>query len=205
MRPPISKVSAESSYQRDLKRLISALTSISDGNSIVSLISDYFRFTQFAAGERGNSNNNGKVSASALMPELWFSAEKILLLTDGATQAETLTRTAKLLGTLQLTVPQSARRWREIQFGYKVLYRCALSLRLLDHVLAQQLLADAELQLVYAQRNAADPDCPYRPSAPRTRAPAGSRRRRSASAAGGRRREVARGTVAVSLPALPAR
>lgn len=159
MRPPISKVSAESSYQRELKRLLNVLTSISDANSILSLISDYFRFAQFASGERGNS---GKAAAAALMPELWFCAEKILLLTEGINPAETLTRSAKLLGTLQLTVPHSARRWRDIQFGYKVLYRCALSLRLLDHALQYKLLTDADLQQHYTERNSADPDCPYR-------------------------------------------
>uniref|UniRef100_A0A486XTA9 Uncharacterized protein n=1 Tax=Rheinheimera sp. BAL341 TaxID=1708203 RepID=A0A486XTA9_9GAMM len=159
MRTPTTKVSAESSYQRELKRLLGALTLMSDANSMISLISDYFRYKQFAAGEAGAG---GSAMASELMPALWFSAERILLMTEGASTAETLTRSAKLLGTLQLSVPASARRWRDIQFGYKLLYRATLSLRLLDHALQHKLLDDADLQQQFAMRNSADPDCPYR-------------------------------------------
>jgi len=63
---------------------------------------------------------------------------------------------------LQLTVPDSKRRWREVQFGYKALYRVTLSLRLLQHMLTQQLLNDAWIMQQYSQRNEKDMQCPFR-------------------------------------------
>lgn len=152
-------LAADNSFMRELKRLLQALTSVADDNSLVRLVGDYYRYVQFAAG-KAQHNSDGK--QPELMPQLWFLAEKILRLTEGNNAADCLIRSAKLLGCLQLTAPDSQRRWSELQFGYKLLYRAALSLRLLDHALQHSLLTDEKSQQLFRQRLYADDDCQYR-------------------------------------------
>ncbi|MDP2714860.1 hypothetical protein [Rheinheimera sp.] len=150
MRNQASISTADSVFMRELKRVLNSLSTPASALSLVSIAADFFRAT------------HSSVTPPAAMAELAFVAEKILLLTEGQTEAETLNRSARLLGTLQLTVPDSPRRWREVQFGYKALYRATLSLRLLQHMLQQQLLNDPWIQQHYARRDTKDPDCPYR-------------------------------------------
>ncbi|HBN89022.1 MAG TPA: hypothetical protein DD408_07685, partial [Rheinheimera sp.] len=144
---------------RELKRMLHALTSVSDGDSLVSLLTDTHRYLRFAD---STPAGDAQISRPALMPQLWFLAEKILRLTEGNNAADSLTRSARMLGSLQLTAPESPRRWRELQFGYKLLYRATLTLRLLDNALEHQLLKDTVLQQHYQQRRFADDNCPYR-------------------------------------------
>ena len=154
-----SKLSADSSFMRELKRLLQALTSVSASDSLVSLLSDTHRFLRFA---NNTPDSNAVTTKPDLMPQLWFLAEKILRLTEGNNPADSLIRSARVLGSLQLTSPESPRRWRELQFGYKLLYRAALSLRLLDHAIQHKLLTDPELYQHEAVRRYADDNCPYR-------------------------------------------
>ncbi|WP_415186585.1 hypothetical protein [Rheinheimera aquimaris] len=150
---------ADSSFMRELKRMLHALTSVSDADSLVSLLTDTHRYLRFAD---STPAGDAQISRPALMPQLWFLAEKILRLTEGNNAADSLTRSARMLGSLQLTAPESPRRWRELQFGYKLLYRATLTLRLLDNALEHQLLKDTVLQQHYQQRHFADDNCPYR-------------------------------------------
>jgi hypothetical protein len=159
LRSPQPTISADSSFLRELKRVLARLTAVADAESLVSLLTDYFHFF------RATGNASAKDATTAkpeLMPHLWFLAEKLLRFTEGSNDGETLTRSARVLGCLQLTVPVSGRRWRELQFGYKLMYRATLSLRLLDHALQHKLVADPVLQLYFDQRIAGNDDCPYR-------------------------------------------
>ena len=158
MRSTSTSFTADSSFVRDLRRLLARLTAVADGESLVSLLTDYYRFSRFASGQTSNTN----VQKPELTPQLWFLAECILRITEGSHKTETLTRTARLLGCLLLIVPASGRRWRELQFGYKLLYRAALSLRLLDHALEHKLLQEPQLQQYFEQRIYDDDNCPYR-------------------------------------------
>jgi len=152
-------ISADSSFIRELKRVLARLTAVSDAESLVSLLTDYYHFARFA---NGTSSSKNRPVKPELMPQLHFLAETILRLTDGINTAETLTRSARLLGCLLLTVPSSSRRWRELQFGYKLVYRAALCLRLMDHALEHNLLKEPALQQYFAQREPGNDDCPYR-------------------------------------------
>jgi hypothetical protein len=154
LRTPQPSISADSNFMRELKRLLARLTAVSDAESLVSILTDYYHFAS------ASSNKDSRPAKPELMPQLHFLAEKILRLTDGITAAETLTRSARVLGCLQLTVP--GRRWRELQFGYKLMYRATLSLRLLDHALQHKLLAEPALQQFFARREPGNDDCPYR-------------------------------------------
>lgn len=159
MRTSSLSFASDSSFIRDLRRLLSRLTAVSDNESLVSMLSDYYRFCRFA---NGHSQTNAVLQQPDLSPQLWFLAECVLRLTEGANRADTLTRSARMLGSLLLTVPVSSRRWRELQYGYKLLYRATLSLRLLDHAMEHKLLPTTELQQHYAQRIQGDDNCPYR-------------------------------------------
>ncbi|MDX5405988.1 MAG: hypothetical protein LPK11_02945 [Chromatiaceae bacterium] len=162
MRSPAPKLAADSSFVRELKRLMTRLTAVSDAESLVSLFSDSLRYNDFAKGIAGERLPNNPAIQPALTAQLWFLAEKMLGLIEGSTAADTLVRSARLLGCLQLTAPVSPRRWRELQFGYKLLYRATLSLRLLDHALAHKLITEPALLLHFDQRQPQNPDCSYR-------------------------------------------
>ncbi len=159
MRTPQLINAADSSFMRELRRLLTRLTSVADPDSLVSLLTDYYRFVRFSQGSRSQETVTRKPE---LMPQLWFLAEKILRFTEGDNTNETLTRSARMLGCLQLTTPVSGRRWRELQFGYKLLYRATLSVRLLEHALQHKLLSEPLLQLYFEQRVSGNDDCPYR-------------------------------------------
>ena len=103
---------------RELKRLLQALTSVADADSLVSLINDMHHFIRMT---NNMPVSDAVIAKPELMPQLTFLAEKVLRLSEGNNQADTLVRSARLLGSLQLTAPDSPRRWRELQFGYKLL------------------------------------------------------------------------------------
>lgn len=95
--------------------------------------------------------------------DLHMLAEQLLKLSEGESNSETLAFSARLLGCLQIMVPTAKRQRELVQFAYKPLYRAVLSLRLLDHLLAQQLLDEPALVSHYQLRNRQAPDdCPYR-------------------------------------------
>ncbi|MDX1678973.1 hypothetical protein, partial [Arsukibacterium sp.] len=95
--------------------------------------------------------------------DLQLLAEQVLQLAEGESHNETLAFSARLLGCLQIMVPTAKRQRERVQFAYKPLYRAVLSLRLLDHLLAQQLLDEPALVSHYQLRNRQRPDdCPYR-------------------------------------------
>ncbi|MEH8021970.1 MULTISPECIES: hypothetical protein [Rheinheimera] len=154
-----STLSADSSFMRELKRLLQALTSVADADSLVSLINDMHHFIRMT---NNMPVSDAVIAKPELMPQLTFLAEKVLRLSEGNNQADTLVRSARLLGSLQLTAPDSPRRWRELQFGYKLLYRAALTLRLLEHALEHKLLTDNTLLHHYTARRFADDTCPFR-------------------------------------------
>lgn len=142
----------DSVFMRELKRLQQAL--YQQDPSIFSAITSFFAKADFAAGKNS--------AEPALMIELLYLAEKVLLLAEGQNDEETLTRSAKMLGTLQLTVPVSNRRWREVQFCYKPLYRSVLTLRLLSHLLRHNKLHNSWVKQHYAQRQPDSEYCPFR-------------------------------------------
>jgi len=95
--------------------------------------------------------------------DLQLLAEQLLQLSEGESNGETLAFSARLLGCLQIMVPTAKRQRERVQFAYKPLYRAVLTLRLLDHLLAQQLLDEPALVSHYQLRNRQAPDdCPYR-------------------------------------------
>ncbi|MDP4530000.1 hypothetical protein Q3O59_13300 [Alkalimonas delamerensis] len=88
--------------------------------------------------------------------------EQLLQLCEGESKAETLMRSARLLGSLQLLVPTESKRSLEVQFSYKLLYKMTLTLRLLQHRLEQELMP-ASWQLIWqARQPEAALHCPYR-------------------------------------------
>ncbi|SEA72211.1 hypothetical protein [Alkalimonas amylolytica] len=93
-----------------------------------------------------------------------YCCELLLQLSEGESKAETLTRSARLLGSLQLLVPHQPKRALEVQFSYKLLYKMVLALRLLDHRLERDLMPSS-WQLCWQQRQS-DPTastlCPFR-------------------------------------------
>ncbi|KKO45085.1 hypothetical protein WG68_11625 [Arsukibacterium ikkense] len=95
--------------------------------------------------------------------DLQMLAEQLLQLSEGENNNETLVFSARLLGCLQIMVPTAKRQRELVQFAYKPLYRAVLTLRLLDHLLAQHMLHDPTLQGHYQARSRLTPDdCPYR-------------------------------------------
>lgn len=90
-------------------------------------------------------------------------AEELLKLSEGINTTETLTLSARLLGGLLITALPNKRKTSLMLYAYKPLYHAALAIRLLDHLLEQQLVKDASWQQLYSQRNLAQPEqCPYR-------------------------------------------
>lgn len=162
MRSPAPKLAADSSFMRELKRLLMRLSAVSDAESLVSLFSDSLRYDDVTKGSVDEKMPHNPETQSALTAQLWFLAEKMLGLIEGINPADTLIRSARLLGCLQMTAPASPRRWRELQFGYKLLYRATLSLRLLDHALAHKLITEPALLVYFHQRQPQNPDCSYR-------------------------------------------
>ena len=157
---PKSANLASSSFVRDLQRLLAQLTAVADSESLVSLLTDNYRWMQFA--DSNKSQRSSDPSQQALTPQLWYLAERILRFSEGLSAADTLTRSARLLGCLQLTTPEAPRRWRDRQFGYKLLYRAVLSLRLMDHALQQQLITEPDWLDDFASHQYDDDNSRYR-------------------------------------------
>lgn len=90
--------------------------------------------------------------------------EQLLQLSEGTNTSETLTRSARLLGSLQLLVPEQTNRAMEVQFSFKIIYKAVLALRLLQHRLQLEQMP-AEWQQLWQQRSdGSEPDanCPFR-------------------------------------------
>ncbi|MDP4536037.1 hypothetical protein Q3O60_07555 [Alkalimonas collagenimarina] len=90
--------------------------------------------------------------------------EQLLQLSEGTTINETLTRSARILGSLQLLVPEQPHRAIEVQFSYKLIYKAVLALRLLDHRLKLQQMPEAWQQLWQKRSGVSESngDCPFR-------------------------------------------
>ena len=93
-----------------------------------------------------------------------YCCELLLQLCEGESKSETLTRSARVLGSLQLLVPHQPKRALEVQFSYKLLYKMVLALRLLDHRLEREQMPSS-WQHCWQQRQS-DPTastlCPFR-------------------------------------------
>ncbi|MCH8536415.1 MAG: hypothetical protein LAT66_01470 [Alkalimonas sp.] len=90
--------------------------------------------------------------------------ELLLQLSEGTNATETLTRSARLLGSLQLLVPEQPRRAMEVQFSFKIIYKTVLALRLLDHRLQLEQMP-AQWQQLWQQRSDGSESavyCPFR-------------------------------------------
>lgn len=91
---------------------------------------------------------------------------QLLALTEGQSRAETVARSSRLLGTLQLLIPAEGQVSFVLQQKYKPFYKAVLALRLLDQLLDAGLIADEFIQhkhqhkLPYGDENAED--CPFR-------------------------------------------
>ena len=91
-------------------------------------------------------------------------SEQLLHLSEGMNHAETLTRSARILGSLQLLVPEQPRRATEVQFSYKLIYKVVLVLRLLEHRLQLQQMPEEWQQLWQQRSDLSQPTsyCPFR-------------------------------------------
>ncbi len=96
--------------------------------------------------------------------QLELLCNKILRLSEGNNQEETISRSSRLLGCLQLMAPSNGDFIATVQQKYKPFYKAVLSLRLLDHALQYQLIADPYLQQQASLRHSgAEPEqCPFR-------------------------------------------
>jgi hypothetical protein len=90
--------------------------------------------------------------------------QKLLRLSEGSTPEETIYRSSRLLGSLQLMAPSNGDFIASVQQKYKPFYKAVLSLRLLDDALKYQLIKDPYLEEQAQQRNSElDPEqCPFR-------------------------------------------
>ena len=87
--------------------------------------------------------------------QLYMLCQQFLQLTEGNNRAETILRSSKMLGTLQLLAPSEGEQIATVQQKYKPLYKATLSLRLLDHLLAQGLITNSYILQKAQQRKAA--------------------------------------------------
>lgn len=97
--------------------------------------------------------------------QLTMLCQQFLRLSEGSSRSETILRSSKLLGCLQLLAPSEGEQITSVQQKYKPLYKAALSLRLLDHLLERGLITNsyilqkAELRLPYGEQ---EQPCPFR-------------------------------------------
>ncbi len=75
--------------------------------------------------------------------QLHLLCQQILELTEGASRSETISRSSRLLGTLQLLAPSEGEQLSAVHLKYKPFYKAVLSLRLLDHLLERQLITNS--------------------------------------------------------------
>ncbi len=100
--------------------------------------------------------------------QLHLICQQLLELTEGQNRQETILRSSRLLGTLQLLAPSEGDSMAAMQQKYKPYYKAVLSLRLLDHLLEQKLITNSYI-LKKAQQRAEmlhlpglQPYCPFR-------------------------------------------
>lgn len=90
-------------------------------------------------------------------------ADSLLQLSEGSQPSETLTLSARLLGSLLITALSKKRKTALMEYAYKPCYRAVLTLRLLDDLLQHAIIKDPEWQQWYQHRNLTQPEnCPYR-------------------------------------------
>ena len=96
--------------------------------------------------------------------QLLLLCQKLLRLSEGQQHEDTIYRSSRLLGTLQLMSPTDGEFLATTQQKYKPFYKAVLSLRLLDHALKVGLIQDSYV-LNYAKTRHSQPDpelCPFR-------------------------------------------
>jgi hypothetical protein len=97
--------------------------------------------------------------------QLVMLCQQFLQLSEGVNRSDTILRSSKLLGCLQLLAPSEGDLITSVQQKYKPLYKAALSLRLLDHLLERGLITNsyilqkAALRLTEPEQ---DQPCPFR-------------------------------------------
>lgn len=97
--------------------------------------------------------------------QLYLLCQQFLQMTEGSNRAETILRSSKMLGTLQLLAPSEGEQIATVQQKYKPFYKATLSLRLLDHLLSQGMISSSYiLQKVKARNPGAGMGdyCPFR-------------------------------------------
>lgn len=97
--------------------------------------------------------------------QLVMLCQQFLQLSEGNSRSETILRSSKLLGCLQLLAPSEGEQIASVQQKYKPLYKAALSLRLLDHLLERGLITNSYiLQKAQLRLAAGDSEqsCPFR-------------------------------------------
>jgi hypothetical protein len=97
--------------------------------------------------------------------QLVMLCQQFLQLSEGNSRSETILRSSKLLGSLQLLAPSEGEQITSVQQKYKPLYKAALSLRLLDHLLERGLITNSYiLQKAELRLSGGEPDqpCPFR-------------------------------------------
>lgn len=97
--------------------------------------------------------------------ELVILCHQFLKLSEGVNRSDTILRSSKLLGCLQLLAPSEGDLIASVQQKYKPLYKATLSLRLLDHLLEQGLITNSYILQKAALRltdRELDQSCPFR-------------------------------------------
>ena len=84
--------------------------------------------------------------------DLHLLCQNLLELTEGSNRAETISRSSRLLGTLQLLAPSEGDQLSTVHLKYKPFYKAVLSLRLLDHLLERQLITNQYILTKYKAR-----------------------------------------------------
>lgn len=84
--------------------------------------------------------------------DLHLLCQNLLELTEGNSKLETISRSSRLLGTLQLLAPSEGDQLSTVHLKYKPFYKAVLSLRLLDHLLERQLITNQYILAKYKVR-----------------------------------------------------
>lgn len=84
--------------------------------------------------------------------QLHLMCQQLLELTEGDSPAETILRSSRMLGTIQLLAPSEGDSAYTLQQKYKPFYKAVLSLRLLDHLLQRQLITNSFILRKYQQQ-----------------------------------------------------
>lgn len=90
-------------------------------------------------------------------------AENLLQLSEGQNNTETLSLSARVLGSVFITAKSKKNKPLLLEFAYKPLYRAVLLLRLLDQLLTEQIVTEPQWQEWFQKRTPhASDECPYR-------------------------------------------